>query len=999
MRLRTLACLTALTNLLTGWGASEEIPLNGVWRFAYTPSLKPAEVVEHTTVTVMVEPNPQMPTDEQFALAMQVPGYWDDQLPYIPEAPWGNAVVYETAGAYPILFPYKQTGRPRHPDAGRPYVKGVGWHKRTIDVPEGWRGKTVMLHIGGARIATYLFVNGFYVDMHLGHGIPFEFDITDSLHYGETNEIVLGVSNLTDYINSCALRGYAGLSGGITGDVYLRVSDGPGRIVSYYVYPEQQRQTLRWKVELTTPSGLSDETRMSWNIKTLEGESIQSGEMPVRSLHADEVVTVDWDCPSRGMREWSIWDPYLHQIEVRWERANGVVIDSAKRRYGLRQLEQKDGRLFLNGRPIMLRGVCDICFYPPDIHPPNDEAFFRKWLGRLKEVGFNYIRFHTWVPSEPYMAAADEIGMLLTPEHSSHRNLQQDTRWAEMVRWTRYHPSVVIYSGGNEETAHEGLIARFAQRYREAKALAPDILILPMHTMSGPESIPGRADLPMPKYFHDEDAYYGTLWKRITRYADVFAVRANDFSYANFSGRDWRELEPEYAQYERPILAHEVGIIGTYLDLSLESRYTGSLPADLYKAAREYLEKTGRAAMAKTYFENSARWHGQARKFVLENLRKTPSMDGYDLLGGIDSHWHNSGYGCGLLNEFLEFKPGDTLERVLQYNGESVVLLDHAKRFVFRAGDHFDAPILVSLFGGKDLENGTLNWQVCEGDTVHVQGELRNLSAHDGCVTTLGSVQFTWPRLDSSKHLVLKVKLTDPTYQLTNQWDFWVFCEHTPAPTHAEADAEALTLLGERYSDIRPIGTNPPCKLRIVRSLTEPDLEYLASGGDILLLGTKPFPANETRFLMGVAGRAHMNLATVIRSHPAFKYLPHDGWCDWQFKDLLDYGACIEFSKLPVTFDPLIEVVSSYKFIRLQASMWEARTEGGRILGVSFHFDLKDPAAQALLDGIFEYMQSDSFSPTVQMSIDGVIRPLLNGVAFTGIKNNDGNFYAGMNPF
>ncbi|HOJ34035.1 MAG TPA: acetylxylan esterase [Candidatus Hydrogenedentes bacterium] len=417
-----------------------------------------------------------------------------------------------------------------------------------------------------------------------------------------------------------------------------------------------------------------------------------------------------------------------------------------------------------------------------------------------------------------------------------------------------------------------------------------------LHTMSGPESIQGRADLPMPKHFHDEDVYFGTLWKRITRYADVFAVRANDFSYANFSGRDWRELEPEYAQYERPILAHEVGIIGTYLDLSLESRYKGSLPADLYKAAREYLEKTGRAAMAKTYFENSARWHGQARKFVLENLRKTPSMDGYDLLGGIDSHWHNSGYGCGLLNEFLEFKPGDTLERVLQYNGESVILLDHAKRFVFRAGDHFDAPILVSLFGGKDLENGTLNWEVCEGDTVNVQGELRNLSAHDGCVTTLGSVQFTWPRLDSSKHLVLTVKLTDPTYQIANQWDFWVFSEHAPAPTHAEADAEALALLGERYSDIRPIGTNPTCTLRIVRSLTEPDLEYLASGGDILLLGTKPFPANETRYLMGVAGRAHMNLATVIRSHPVFKYLPHDGWCDWQFKDLLDYGACVSNS-------------------------------------------------------------------------------------------------------
>jgi hypothetical protein len=44
---------------------------------------------------------------------------------------------------------------------------------------------------------------------------------------------------------------------------------------------------------------------------------------------------------------------------------------------------------------------------------------------------------------------------------------------------------------------------------------------------------------------------------------------------------------------------------------------------------------------------------------MTENLRKCDVLDGYDLLGGWDGHWHNSGYGCGLFNEFFEFKPGD----------------------------------------------------------------------------------------------------------------------------------------------------------------------------------------------------------------------------------------------------------------------------------------------------------------------------------------------------
>ena len=104
-----------------------------------------------------------------------------------------------------------------------------------------------------------------------------------------------------------------------------------------------------------------------------------------------------------------------------------------------------------------------------------------------------------------------------------------------MIRSCRYHPSVVMYCGGNEEVGHEGLISKFAERYREAKALAPDALIIPMHTMSGAESTGGRADLPLPPHFEDEDAYYESLWARVTRYSDVFAARANDFSYSNFT--------------------------------------------------------------------------------------------------------------------------------------------------------------------------------------------------------------------------------------------------------------------------------------------------------------------------------------------------------------------------------------------------------------------------------------------------------------------------------
>lgn len=997
-----LCTIAAAMLMLTEPAAAEDLSLNGSWRFAYTSSAAPAKVVERFTVAVMIPPNPQLPTDDQFALDLQVPGYWDDQLSYLPEAPWGDKVsYYGGSDAHPIRFPYRGSGRPRHPDAGLPYVVGVGWYKRVVEVPREWENRTVTLRVGGARVATYCYLNGVYLDSHYGHGTPFEFDLTGELRCGETNELVLAVDNTVPHINSCALRGYAGGSGGIYGDISLHVSDGPGRLSSYYVYPTDDLAELRWKAELTAPAGMPLETQLAWRIVGDNDQTIREGEAQVPKLTAGEAFTSQWTCPTDGIQPWSIWEPNLCEVEVRWEHMDGAAIDTGRRRYGLRRLEQRDGRLFLNGRPVLLRGICEIYFFPPGIHPPNDVNYFRERLERLKEVGFNFVRFHTWVPMEPYLRAADEVGMLMQPEHSTSptRNVRDDARWSGMVRWCRYHPSAIMYCGGNEEVGHEGLISKFAERYREAKALAPDALIVPMHTMSGPESESGRADLPLPPHAQEEDAYYSSLWARVTRYSDVFAARANDFSYSNFTGRDWRQIEPEYLGYERPILAHESGIIGTYIDLALEPRYIGAMPADLYRAAREYITAAGRVDMASTYHENSAHWHGQARKFVLENLRKCDVFDGYDLLGASDSHWHNSGYGCGLLNEFLEFKPGDTLERVLQYNGESVVLLDNAKRHIFRCGESFNAPVMTSLYGGTDLRNARLTWRLLDGEDVALEGAIESVQAPEGKVAEVGTIAFTWPEVEASRRLVLDVALTGSGYALTNQWDFWVFPERAAPAVTAAADEETIHALQKRYPGVRPFAEAPEATLRIVRRLTESDVDHLAAGGDVLLLGSEPFPANESRYQMGVAGRAHMNLATVIKKHPSLEYMPHEGWCDWQFSKLLEYGKCVEFNKVPVEFDPIVEVVSSYKYIRLQAAMWEARTEGGRLFAVSFNLDLDDPATTALMDGVLKYVQGDRFQPRTIISIDGVIRPLLKGVQFKSLRGNDGNYYPGMSPF
>jgi hypothetical protein len=79
--------------------------------------------------------------------------------------------------------------------------------------------------------------------------------------------------------------------------------------------------------------------------------------------------------------------------------------------------------------------------------------------------------------------------------------------------------------------------------------------------------------------------------------------------------------------------------------------------------------------------------------------------------------------------------------------------------------------------------------------------------------------------------------------------------------------------------------------------------------------------------------------------------------------------------------------------------MWEARTEGGRLFVASFNFKMDDPVTVALLDGLAEYVESEQFQPKSTISTSRTLTPLLEGIQFTGLKGNDGNFYSGKSLF
>ncbi|MBN2577661.1 MAG: hypothetical protein JXB10_01625 [Pirellulales bacterium] len=947
-----------------------DVDLSGCWDFTYTAEF-PIQ--------------PAMPLAEAFTCRIAVPGYWDAQRDNFRNAAW-----WKDAQFNPTYRPIEET-MSEGKDAELPYLCGVGWCRRRFDVPEDWQGRSVVLYVGGVVRHCHVYLNGEYLGYYFGDFTPFEFDLSRHLKFGENNELVLAVTNLDREGYSCGYRGYHGFSAGISGAVRLHVSGGAGRIQSVFLRPVDERKNVRWWVELDSPFGTEGRpSRLAWRVVDRTGREVQHGTLPVRALEPAETYRAEWDVPRGPLELWSTWDPRLYNAEITWEGPEGKIWDRKNQRFGLRTLEARGTDLLLNGRPIMFRGGHDSYYFAPRVHPPTPMTvdYFRPRMETLKKLGYNALRFHTWTPFPEYLEAADEAGILLEVErpvymgknpHPDPRfwaERECDTTWRQMVYWSRRHPSVAIYCGGNESMLSEQMIAFWENCRRTAKRLDPGCLVMPMQAMRNIE----YARAAPPPHVWDPKGYYDWLLDRITKSTDVFGQYAwGHLSYSPVTSNvSAKKLAGMLEIYRRPILTHEPGIAACYLDLSLEKRYDKDIPPDLYRVARRRLEAAGRGPMARRYYENSCRWQALCLKYGTEKIRRCPVVDGYDHLGVWDLHWHRSGYSCGWMNEFFELKFGRTPEFIREFNDESVVLLDAGRQRNVRPGREFSREVLASLYGGRPLQHGVLHWTLERDEKPLLRGRMTGLTAPDGGVSSLGNLTFTWPKVERACKATLRLTLSGDGYDMTNHWDYWIFPERKPPTVRARCDAVLREALAPRYAGLLPADSPEKTPLWIAADLRPEHLKHLAAGGDVLLLGSRPFPTRTTRFQIGNAGRPNHNVATVIYDHPLFRGFPQEGFCDWQFYPMFGVGGCraTVFCNLKIPFDPILEVVSSYKDVKLQAAIWEARIQGGgRLLVDGCGVDVTDPGGAELLDRILDYTTGPRFEPRTSITIAKHLAP------------------------
>ena len=339
-------------------------------------------------------------------------------------------------------------------DKGRGFKQMCeGWYRKTFAVPAELKGRRIVLDFEGVMYVSDVYVNGKKVASNEYGYTGFEADITRAVRWGGEN--VVAVYSNTGKVNGS--RWYTG--GGIFRNVWLKATN-PTHMARHGLYVTTEGDKVNVQVQVVCWQKHNISIKVC--VKDAAGKVIASAEkgMPDHTIQNNTEVLL----PAMTVPNPTLWDlehPHLYTVEAVLTE-DGVVIDSLADRFGFRTLEYgSDFGFKLNGKKVFLAGIAN----HHDLGALGVAAFpsaIERQLRTLKAFGYNAIRCSHNPYSEDLYRVADEVGMLVVDElidKWSDKDYWGGRKpfmqiWpellTEMITRDRNHPSVILWSLGNE---------------------------------------------------------------------------------------------------------------------------------------------------------------------------------------------------------------------------------------------------------------------------------------------------------------------------------------------------------------------------------------------------------------------------------------------------------------------------------------------------------------------------------------------------------------------
>ncbi len=282
------------------------------------------------------------------------------------------------------------------------------WYRRTFDAP-ALGDKRLLLHFQAVDYACAVRVNGRLAGAHMGGYLPFAFDITDLLAAG-ANELAVCVADPSEF--GGRLRGKQRFD---RGDIWYTAQSGIWQTVWAEVVPAAYVQSA--KIEADPKTGIvavgahvsalpGQVGAFTLEVLDAQGNAVGSATCSVDSDSCAEAVLVP------NARLWSPDDPYLYQLRLTFGED---VVESycAFRSIEMRADDAGHKRVFLNGKPLFMKGVLDQAYWSDGLMTaPSDEAFVHD-IEAMRAAGFNLMRKHIKVEAARWYYHCDRLGMLV----------------------------------------------------------------------------------------------------------------------------------------------------------------------------------------------------------------------------------------------------------------------------------------------------------------------------------------------------------------------------------------------------------------------------------------------------------------------------------------------------------------------------------------------------------------------------------------------------------
>ena len=332
---------------------------------------------------------------------------------------------------------------------------GIAWYRRTFDLPASDKGRSLWLEFDGVFRDCGVWVNGIFAGRHLSGYTSFHVDITDLCVPGQRNAVVVRVD-----ASRFELWSYEG--GGIYRAVRL-IKTAPVHIAPWgtFVRPSVENPVQPAVADCTIETLLCND-----NYDAVEGElfsqlcdSAGATVAEVRSsfrIDGQARLTLIQETVIAAPRLWCLEDPVRYTLRSR-VIADGETLDAAHTPFGIRHLRfDADQGFCLNGRPVKIKGVCchqDHAGVGVAV-PPRLQAWR---IEQLKSMGCNAIRTAHNPPDPALLDACDRLGMLVMDENRLLGTSAEVMGQLEhLIRRDRNHPSVILWSLGNEEMGIQG---------------------------------------------------------------------------------------------------------------------------------------------------------------------------------------------------------------------------------------------------------------------------------------------------------------------------------------------------------------------------------------------------------------------------------------------------------------------------------------------------------------------------------------------------------------